>query len=163
MARTGMGAALTALLLAMSAGEALSASGLRAMNGVPHGTSESLIVESGPAPIMLAGHLGQYAAEIERILQGIWSNVRGAAQSGDIDRLLTYFAVDQQDKYRHVFADLGRDGLAQSIGSIEMIHLMSVSDYWAEVEAIRTENSEKFSYPMSFIKERGEVWKLEGL
>jgi hypothetical protein len=61
-----------------------------------------------------------------------------------------------------VFADLGSDGLAQSIGSIEMIHLMSVRDYWAEVEAIRTENGEKFSYPMSFIKERGEVWKLEG-
>jgi hypothetical protein len=162
MGRMTFGVAMMALLLATSGGEALSVSSHPAGFESPPRMPQSGRVDPVPAPMRLAGHLGPDMAEIERILQGIWSNVRAAAQSGDIDRLLTYFAIDQQDKYRHVFADLGSDGLAQSIGSIEMIHLMSVRDYWAEVEAIRTENGEKFSYPMSFIKERGEVWKLEG-
>jgi hypothetical protein len=162
MGRMTFGVAMMALLLATSAGEALlvnsSPGAFEDLQRMP----QSDRVDPVPTPVLLAGHLGPDVAEIERILQGIWSNVRATAQSGGIDRLLTYIAIDQQDKYRHVFADLVPDALAQSIGSIEMIHLMSVRDYWAEVEAIRTENGEKFSYPMSFIKERGEVWKLEG-
>lgn len=162
MVRLTLAAAILGLLFANRAGAGLSiADSSSAMDASPR-MSESGGSGSIPDPRYLAGHLGSDMAQIERAIQDIWSNVRSAAQSGDIDRLLTYFAKDQQEKYRYVFADLGPDKLAQSIGSIEMVHLMSVSDYWAEAEAIRTEHGEKFSYPMSFIKERGETWKVQG-
>jgi hypothetical protein len=102
-------------------------------------------------------------AGVEKELQKIWRGVNTAAQNGDIDTLISYFALQSQERYRSTFTQIGTTALPKIFSSIELIHLLNVRDHYAEAEAIRTENGEKFSYPIYFIEEQDGIWKVESM
>jgi hypothetical protein len=114
----------------------------------------------GPTDLRLVAHHDPALAEIEAALRDLWQKVRAAALEGDVETVLSFIAAERQEYYRETFARLGRAGLSASFGSIEMIHVVSATEYTAEVEAIRTEDGTKYSYPMEFVEERDGVWKV---
>jgi hypothetical protein len=100
------------------------------------------------------------AKEMEKIFNRIWSAVKTKLAAGDIEGALHYFADGSKGEYRKIFKEMGAD--IDHIVSTGQIEIESIDDQVAECGVDRLENGETFSYPITFVKDRGGTWKILG-
>jgi hypothetical protein len=95
--------------------------------------------------------------QLDTLLQTKWSGMTAALNAGDIATALPYFVGRAQEKYQAIFQDL-LPSLPQIFGSIQTLHLLSVGNDEAEMEAIVGGDS----YPVIFMRDETGIWKLWG-
>jgi hypothetical protein len=100
-------------------------------------------------------------AALDALLRGKWTAMRDAVSAGDLEDALAMFLPNSRERYQFVFLDLG-SLLPTILASIEQVHLLSVTGYEAEAEAVRTEDGIPFSYPMSFRRDANGLWRFDG-
>jgi hypothetical protein len=101
------------------------------------------------------------ATQMDTLLQGKWNGMKTALEAENIEAAMPYFVSRSQEKYRAIFQDL-QPSLSQIFASIESLHLLSVGNDEAEVEALRTEGGIVYSYPVIFMRDETGMWKLWG-
>jgi hypothetical protein len=100
---------------------------------------------------------------LDKELQKIWGRMTAAAKAGDIDTLISYFALESQEEYRYRFDRMGPAALSNSFTRVEGIHVLEVYDHHVEGELLRTTNGTLYSFPITFIEEQEGVWKVRGM
>jgi len=98
--------------------------------------------------------------ELDALLKSKWEGMKAALVNGDIETALTYFTSPVQERYRLTFNQF-KDKLPIRISNIEAPHLLNVSDILAEAELIRTRHGVRYSYPITFVKDRNGLWKIQ--
>jgi hypothetical protein len=98
-------------------------------------------------------------AGMEQLLLGKWNAMRDAVVAGDIDRALTYIALEKREQRRVIFKEL-KDKLADAFRSVQSVHIISLYNGHAEAEAIRMENGQLFSYPVVFGLDWPGIWRV---
>jgi hypothetical protein len=96
-------------------------------------------------------------SQMEAVLQGKWSGMRAKLMNGDIEGTMTYFVGRAQEKYRPILQSL-QASLPDIFSGISTLHLLSVADDEAEMEAIVNGDS----YPVIFMRDETGIWKLLG-
>jgi hypothetical protein len=99
--------------------------------------------------------------QMDMLLKGKWNGVTAALNAGNIEAAMPYFVGRSQEKYRTIFQDL-QPSLSQIFASIESLHLLSVGNDEAEMEALRTESGIVYSYPVIFMRDETGMWRLWG-
>jgi hypothetical protein len=100
--------------------------------------------------------------ELDALLKSKWEGMKAALVSGNIKEALTYFTGPVPERYRQTFTRL-QANLHGLISSIESFHLLDVTDELADAEVFRTRNGVTYSFPVTFVKDRNGLWKIQAL
>ncbi|MFQ5598530.1 MAG: Ig-like domain-containing protein, partial [Nitrospiria bacterium] len=100
-------------------------------------------------------------AEMDALLRAKWEGMETALLSGDIDGAMTFFSNRTQERYREIFLQI-QSVLPQTFSGLEGVHLLSVQNDTAEMEAVRIEGGIRYSYPIVFIRDERGAWTLWG-
>jgi hypothetical protein len=87
--------------------------------------------------------------QVDGLLQGKWSSMKGEMAAGDIEAALTYFSGASQDSYREIFTALGPQ-LPQVAEQMRPIQLITVEDGYAKYRIKRSEIHQGQSYDISY-------------
>jgi hypothetical protein len=98
-------------------------------------------------------------AAMEKLLLEKWYAMRDALVAGDIERALTYIALEKREQRRAIFNEL-KGKLADAFRSIQSVHIISLSNGHAEAEAIRMEHGQLLSYPVVFGVDWPGIWRV---
>jgi hypothetical protein len=95
----------------------------------------------------------------EALLRSKWNNMQTALLSGDMTGALSYFSSQSQGDYQAILTNI-QSSLQRVFSTIEAVHLLSVTNDYAEMEAIRNEGGQLFSYPIFFSLDETGAWKI---
>lgn len=96
--------------------------------------------------------------EVEKIKK-VWTSFVERLSMKDIDGALEYIVEDRRGNYREAFTFM-KDKIAEEMSKKEEIQINEVDENMAKGENIVRENGGVYSYPVIFIKERGQ-WKIQ--
>lgn len=100
------------------------------------------------------------SVEIEAAkIKEVWASFVERLSMTNIDGALEYIVDARKENYREAFYIM-KDKISEKMSTKNEIVLKEVNGYMATGENIVRENGEIYSYPITFIKERGK-WKIE--
>jgi len=97
--------------------------------------------------------------EMDTLLKGKWTGMKGGLQSGDITTTLKYFAEGAQERYQGIFTAL-QDNLAEIAASMQEIKLIYVKDGVAKYRIRRQEDAGEITYYIYFQLDKDGLWKI---
>lgn len=103
----------------------------------------------------------QSASVIDALLKGKWTNMQSALGAGNIETALSYFDSSAQSAYREQFTAF-QPVLAEIVGGMGQIKLVSMVDGRAEYEIITMRNGVTQSFHLLFVKDADGLWKIKG-
>ncbi len=96
-------------------------------------------------------------------LKDHWTGMQGAMASGDIEKTLSFFCADSQDRYRQIFAALG-DKLSGLGAAMREIEAVEWGDGGARYRIKKSENhggrTYEISYEIFFMQDLDGLWKI---
>lgn len=96
--------------------------------------------------------------EIAKIKQ-VWTSFVKKLSMKNIEGALDYIIEERKESYREAFSAI-KDKLPEVMSKKEDLQINDVSEYMATGENIVRENGGVYSYPVTFIKQRGQ-WKIQ--
>ena len=102
----------------------------------------------------------------EKAVKTLWAGLCSAMMSGDIDRALSYFVENSQERYRSTLTSIKEQKDTEAIFS-NIEGLIFNKNYKpgepiVECYIIRKEKGEKQAYPISFVRDIDGSWKIYG-
>jgi hypothetical protein len=97
---------------------------------------------------------------LDSLIQAKWQGFKGALRRGDVDGALSFVASTVRDGYEALVADLTVP-LSQIDAILTDIVLVAAEEDRAEYEMIRTEDGERFSYYVLFVRDADGIWRLK--
>ena len=82
--------------------------------------------------------------------------------NGDIESALNYFVIASTESYNSLFTDLGPDNIITIFSGLTTLGIQSSIGQTIYCGVIREENGERYSYPVTFVKDENGLWKILG-
>ena len=92
-------------------------------------------------------------------IKKVWASFVEKLSMKNIDGALEYIVEERRENYREAFT-LMKDRIAEEMSKKEEIQINEVDENIATGENIVRENGGVYSYPVTFIKEKGQ-WKIQ--
>jgi hypothetical protein len=96
----------------------------------------------------------------ETLLKSKWNSMQTAILGADISGALAYFTGHSQADYQAIFNNLQPLSIQQIFTTLEGFNLLSITNFIAEGEALRTENGVLLSYPVFFMLDETGTWRI---
>jgi len=96
------------------------------------------------------------------VLTQVWDGMKTALLSGAVETALGNVIDSKKDLYRTMFTEIGLSNIQSLLSTNLGFELESFNGNSAECGIIREENSEVYSYPISFTKDASGAWKIRG-
>ncbi len=103
------------------------------------------------------------SAELDVHLQEHWKGMQEAMVTGDIEKTVSFFSVDSQDRYRQIFTALGEKlpGVAAAMREIELVEMAEGGAlYRIKKPEIHGGRNYEVSYEIFFVQDIDGLWKI---
>ncbi len=97
--------------------------------------------------------------EIDTLLKGKWGGMKGALAEGNVEKILTYFLISSQERYRYIFTSL-INPLADIAAGMQSIEMISLKNGVSEYRIKRLEDVGEVTYYIYFVLDENGLWKI---
>jgi hypothetical protein len=104
----------------------------------------------------------QDAADIDRMLQGLWAGMNGALVSGDIGKATPYLSSNAVDLYTPVFSIL-TGAFPDIVASYSSFWATRIGNDYAEYALTRSGNSGRQVFLIYFVRDEDGIWRVDSM